>query len=106
MELEKGRLQLIDSAECHMESLVVSNLLHRKTRTALSISGVALGVVLIVTTAGLINGFLHNQGHRNSAVIAEIMIRPMATSFGVGFEVGAVFSIPIATVESVRSIDG
>ena len=89
-----------------MDSLVVSNLLHRKTRTALSVSGIALGVVLIVTTAGLINGFLHNQGNRNSAVLAEIMIRPMATNFGVGFEVGAVPSIPITAVESVRSIEG
>ena len=89
-----------------MDTFVVSNLLHRKTRTVLSISGVALGVVLIVTTAGLINGFLHNQGNRNSAVSAEIMMRPMATGFGVGFEVGALPSIPMATVESVRSIEG
>ncbi len=59
-----------------MDNLVLSNILFRKTRTLVSIAGVALGVILVVLTVGIVNGFLHEQGRRNSAVTAEIMFHP------------------------------
>ena len=51
-----------------MDNLVISNLLYRKTRTATTMAGVALGVVLVVLTVGIAHGFLNEQGRRNAAL--------------------------------------
>ena len=59
-----------------MDNLVFSNIFYRKTRTVTSIIGVAIGVVLVLLTVGISNGFLSEQGRRNSAVTAEIWFRP------------------------------
>jgi putative ABC transport system permease protein len=86
--------------------MVLSNVLHRKTRTILSVTGVALGVVLVVLTAGLVNGFLHKQGDRNAAVAAEIQVRPAGGAFGLGFEVTADSTMPVNASDQIRAIDG
>jgi len=70
------------------------------------VSGVSLGVVLIVVTAGLVNGFLTRQAERNSAVTAELMVRPAGRDFGLGFELTAAPSLPLSMIESIRSIEG
>jgi putative ABC transport system permease protein len=64
-----------------MDNLALSNVLHRKTRTIVSAAGVALGVILVVLTVGLVHGFLLEQGRRNSALTAEIMFHPQGTNF-------------------------
>ncbi len=58
-----------------MDSLVFSNIAHRPARTAVSILGTAVGVLLIVFTVGLAHGVLHERGRRESNIGAEIMIR-------------------------------
>jgi putative ABC transport system permease protein len=89
-----------------MDNLVLANLWHRKTRTALSIAGIALGSILIVLTVGLINGFLRGQARRNSAVTAEIMMRRDGAEFGVGFEATTVPSLPLSRIQEIRAIEG
>nr|AUN37144.1 ABC-type transport systems permease component [uncultured bacterium] len=89
-----------------MDNLVLANLWHRKTRTALSIAGIALGSILIVLTVGIINGFLRGQARRNSAVTAEIMMRRDGAEFGVGFEATTVPSVPLSRIQEMRSIEG
>jgi putative ABC transport system permease protein len=86
-----------------MDSLVISNLFYRKTRTLTTIAGVALGVVLVLLTVGIADGFLHEQGRRNSAVTAEIMFHPQG-SFSLGMS--TTLSIPIAQAEQLRAIPG
>ncbi|HKG21134.1 MAG TPA: ABC transporter permease [Blastocatellia bacterium] len=86
-----------------MDNLVVSNILYRKTRTLTTIAGVALGVVLVLLTVGIANGFLHEQGRRNSAVTAEIMFHPQG-SFSLG--VSTTLSIPLSQAEQIRAIPG
>ena len=86
-----------------MDNLVLANLFHRKTRTAISAAGVAIGVVLVVLTVGLTHGFLNEQGQRNSAVTAEIMVRQAGT-FGIGLEKG--LTVPVSIIEKIRSIEG
>ena len=56
-----------------MDSLVVSNVQQRPTRTAVSILGVALGVVLVLIFVGLVNGMQHSRAQRDSNVGADIM---------------------------------
>lgn len=59
-----------------MDSLVIENVRHRPLRTAISVAGVALGVVLIVLTVGLARGMMRNTAERQANVLAEIMFYP------------------------------
>lgn len=58
-----------------MDSLVVQNIKHRKMRTAVSVFGVALGIILITLTVGLAHGMLSERAGRESNLGAEIMFR-------------------------------
>src|SRR5437868_14737051 len=69
-----GRTEKICLAKELMESLVISHLLHRKVRTRVSISGVALVVLLVVLTVGIAHGFVREQGRRNAAVTDVLII--------------------------------
>lgn len=89
-----------------MDNLVFSNILHRRTRSALTVSGVALGVALVILTVGMMHGFLNAQGKRNSAVTAEILLASRAATFGLGFSSSLSATIPAETVRQVESIQG
>lgn len=87
-----------------MDNLVLSNILYRKTRTVTTMAGVALGVVLVVLTVGIAHGFLHDQGRRNSAVTAEIMLGPPGSTFGLSLN--PTLSLPLDQADKIRTIDG
>jgi putative ABC transport system permease protein len=87
-----------------MDNLVLSNILYRKMRTVTTMAGVALGVVLVVLTVGIAHGFLHDQGRRNSAVTAEIMLGPPGSTFGLSLN--PVLLLPLDLVDKIRTIDG
>ena len=55
-----------------MDSLIVANLKQRPLRTAISVIGVALGVILIVLFVGLARGMMRDSAERQSNVDAEI----------------------------------
>ncbi|HEX6044717.1 MAG TPA: lysylphosphatidylglycerol synthase domain-containing protein [Pyrinomonadaceae bacterium] len=88
-----------------MDSLVFSNIFHRPARTAVSILGTGVGVLLIVFTVGLSRGVLHERGRRESNIGAEIMIRPSG-SIGLGaseFRLHVGHAAEVAAVPGVRS---
>ena len=58
-----------------MNNLVASNLTHHPGRTAASVVGVAVGVVLVVLTVGLVRGALRDRGQRDANIGVEIMLR-------------------------------
>ena len=87
-----------------MDNLVISNLLYRKTRTATTMAGVALGVVLVVLTVGIAHGFLNEQGRRNAALTAEILFGPPGTVFGLSLN--PTLSMNVQLADQLRSIDG
>ena len=58
-----------------MESLVLANIKQRKTRTVISVLGVALGVILISLMGGLSSGMLADRAQRETNVGADIMFR-------------------------------
>jgi putative ABC transport system permease protein len=66
--------------------------------------GVALGVVLVVLTVGIAHGFLHDQGRRNAAVTAEIMLGPPGSTFGLSLN--PTLSLPLDLAVKIRSMDG
>ncbi|MGI8897432.1 MAG: lysylphosphatidylglycerol synthase domain-containing protein [Pyrinomonadaceae bacterium] len=86
-----------------MDSLVLSNIAHRPARTAVSILGTAVGVVLIVFTVGLAHGVLHERGKRESNIGAEIMVR---ASGSLGFGGSSVFGLPVSRAAEISKIEG
>lgn len=86
-----------------MDSLVLSNIAHRPARTAVSIIGTAVGVLLIVFTVGLAHGVLREQGRRESNIGAEIMIR---SSGSLGFGGSSPFTIPVTRAAEIAEIEG
>jgi putative ABC transport system permease protein len=86
-----------------MDSLVLSNIAHRPARTAVSILGTGVGVLLIVFTVGLAHGVLHERGRRESNIGAEIMIR---ASGSIGLAGGSQFKLPAAHATEVATIPG
>lgn len=55
-----------------MDSLVLSNIRQRPTRTLISVAGVALGVILVILNTGLVRGMLNDRIRREQGVGAEI----------------------------------
>ncbi|MEP6818461.1 MAG: lysylphosphatidylglycerol synthase domain-containing protein [bacterium] len=86
-----------------MDSLVLSNVAHRPARTAVSIMGTAIGVVLIVFTVGLAHGVLRERGRRESNIGAEIMVRP---SGAIGFTGTSPLMLPVSRAAELARIDG
>ena len=87
-----------------MDSLVFSNIAHRPARTAVSVMGTAVGVLLIVFTVGLAHGVLRERGRRESNIGAELMIRP-AGSIGIG-GAGGLFGLPVAHAAEIAQVPG
>jgi putative ABC transport system permease protein len=86
-----------------MDSLVFSNMLHRPARTAVSILGIAVGVLLIVFTIGLANGTLREQAKREANVGAEIFFRASGT---LGMSGSESFRLPVTLVQDIAKVEG
>ena len=86
-----------------MENLVFSNMLHRPARTAVSILGIAVGVLLIVFTIGLTNGTLRKQAQREANVGAEILFR---ASGSIGMSGSESFRVPINLAQDLAKMEG
>jgi len=86
-----------------MDSLVLSNLAHRPARTAVSVVGIAIGVLLVVFTVGLTHGLLRERGKREANIGAQIMLRPGGS---LGLSGGQAFSIPVTHAAEVARIEG
>src|SRR5215813_7447239 len=86
-----------------MNNLVTSNLSHHPGRTLASVIGVAVGVILVVLTVGLVRGKLRDKGQRDANVGVEIMLR----KGGQGISLSAAdMIIPESDVEAVRAVPG
>ena len=85
------------------DSLVLSNIAHRPARTAVSIAGIALGVLLVVFTVGLAHGVLRERGRREAKIGAEILLRPAGT---IGLSGAQSFTIPVAHADELEGIEG
>lgn len=86
-----------------MNSLVASNLTHHPGRTFASIIGVAVGVVLVVLTVGLVRGTLREVGKRGANTGVEIWLRQAGQGLSLST---ADMNIPLAEIEKVRDVPG
>lgn len=86
-----------------MESLVLSNMLHRPARTAVSVIGISVGVLLIIFTVGLANGSMRERVARESNVGAEIFFRASGSR---GLGGSETFRLPESLRDRISAIPG
>jgi putative ABC transport system permease protein len=86
-----------------VNSLIVANLVTRPVRTVLSVTAVAIEVVLIILVVGLTHGMLQDSARRTQGVGAEIMVQPQTTSMFLGFT-GA--PMPVQIGEKLAELSG
>jgi putative ABC transport system permease protein len=64
--------------------MIVSNILHRPIRTAVSILAVAIEVGMVMLVVGLCHGLVNDNAKRVEGVGADIMVQPPNASFLLG----------------------
>lgn len=78
-------------------------MLHRPARTAVSIVGIGIGILLIVFTVGLANGSLRERAQREANVGAEIMFRASGSK---GLSGSESLRLPVTMVAEIESVEG
>lgn len=64
--------------------MIVSNILHRPIRTAVSVLAVAIEVGMVILVVGLCHGLVNESAKRVEGVGADIMVQPPNASFLLG----------------------
>src|SRR5260370_24084853 len=67
-----------------MNKLIISNLLYRPVRSLMSVTGIAVEIVLILVIVGLLLGIVDDSRRRQQGMGADIMVQPPGTSFMMG----------------------
>lgn len=80
-----------------MNKLIVGNLVYRPLRSLLSLTAVAIEVVMILSVTAIMLGMLNNARERTSGIGADLIVRPANSSFLVGVS-GAPVSAKVADV--------
>jgi putative ABC transport system permease protein len=80
-----------------MNKMIVANLVHRPVRTVISITAVAIEVILILLIVGLSLGMLNDGKSRQQGIGADVLVQPPGSSALVGMT-GAPVSIKVADV--------
>src|SRR5579862_9146788 len=72
-----------------VNQMVLNNLGYRKTRTALGVIAVALEVLLILSTVGLVRGLVNDNVTRTRGIGADIVVKGPGSSYLSTFSSGA-----------------
>ncbi len=80
-----------------MNKMVVANLVHRPTRSLISVVAIALEVTLILLIVGLCYGILNDQKNRTAGIGFDVIVQPPGSSFFAAIS-GAPVSIKVADV--------
>ncbi len=67
-----------------INKLIISNILHRPVRTAVSMLAVAIEVGMVLLVVGLCHGMVNDSARRVEGVGADILVRPPGSSFLIG----------------------
>jgi putative ABC transport system permease protein len=84
-----------------MNKLIIANILQRPVRTLISITAVAIEVMMILSIVGIFMGILNDTKQRTNGIGADLMMRPSnaAAINGMG---GA--SMPLKTADYLRGL--
>ena len=86
-----------------MANLAAANVMHRKTRTAVSVLAVAMEVAMVMVLVGMANGTLGEIANRLENVGADVLFQPPDASFILG-ATSAV--MPVKYIEIIKRDDG
>ncbi len=86
-----------------MDSLVISNIRQRPTRTLISVAGVALGVILIILNTGLVRGMLNDRIRREQGIGAEVQFTRKGSSM---LSPSSVMSLDIRYADRLKQVQG
>ncbi|MFN0122443.1 MAG: ABC transporter permease [Blastocatellia bacterium] len=87
-----------------MNRLAAANLMHHPGRTAATMAGVAVGVVLVLLTAGLVRGQLRDRGRRDTNLGVEILLS-LRGQEGLSFTT-LPLSLPVSLAARARAVPG
>ncbi len=68
-----------------VNKLIISNILYRPVRTALSALAVAMEVAMVMLFVGLAHGLVNDSARRQEGVGADVMVQPSGSSFLLAF---------------------
>ena len=71
-----------------VNKLIISNILHRPIRTAVSVLAVAIEVAMVILVVGLCHGLVNDSANRVEGVGADILVQPPGSSFLIGMSEG------------------
>jgi putative ABC transport system permease protein len=86
-----------------MANLAAANVMHRKTRTAVSVLAVAMEVAMVMILVGMANGTLGDIANRLQNVGADVLFQPPDASLILG-ATSAV--MPVKFIELIRQVAG
>jgi len=86
-----------------MANLAAANVMHRKTRTAVSVLAVAMEVAMVMILVGLANGTLGDIADRLQNVGADVLFQPPDASLILGASSAV---MPVRFVDLIKSVDG
>jgi putative ABC transport system permease protein len=78
-----------------MNKLVIANLLHRPLRSLISLTAVAIEVIMILSIVGIFMGILDDTKNRTNGIGADLMMRPSNAAVITGMS-GASMSLKIS----------
>ena len=84
-----------------VNKLIISNVLHRPIRTAVSVLAVAIEVAMVILVVGLCHGLVNDSAKRVEGVGADILVRPPGSSFIIGMSEGP---MPIKIGDRLREL--
>jgi putative ABC transport system permease protein len=87
-----------------MDNLVAANLSHHPGRTLVSVIGVAVGVILVVLTVGLVRGMLRDRGTRDANTGVEILLS-LRQQRGLSLT-SLPLSMPVEMADKIREVAG
>src|SRR6266446_8049764 len=84
-------------------NLAAANVMHRKTRTAVSVMAVAMEVAMVMLLVGMANGTLNEIADRLQKVGADVLFQPPDASLILG-ATSAV--MPMKYVPIIKQVEG
>lgn len=84
-----------------MNKLVIANLFHRPLRSLISVTAVALEVIMILSIVGIFMGMLNDQKQRTNGIGADLMFLPSNASV---FNGASGIAIPVKDEEALLKL--
>lgn len=84
-----------------VNKLIVSNVLHRPVRTAVTALGVAVEVAMVMLFVGLCHGLVNDSARRTEGMGADLMVQPSGTGILMAFSQA---SLPLKIGDRIKQI--